>query len=386
MVANRDEAQVLQVSAPTAAMAAFVTSSAVSTTRKCVQRQDCLLEAQPRAQCRRRNPRAVRRRRPCSTRALDAAMIQVGCHSYQSPQTACSPKPKFAMRPLLLVLWTCAPPLAESLWRSSVRYAGDMPVMEYNDHADSISVEIEMRDIMRGDHPAHAHSMDDVNLLLDDGGGQVLGGCCDPSCTFLHLLGLVINAVCWASCAAVRLCEEACGATAQSRQSNCTAGADTEACAGGDQPCEDARQPVPQQGAKPATATAAVPCHQRLLCIVNSTWPAQVQLAVADLHGAACSRRGSRRGAQLRRTAQRRCGPGTRPPSGRRWICWSARRQQNDGQECHGWPKRVAAPMLLLVLVQAERYGKAKPHRQCWSRRGQSGQQSLADTWVLLRP
>ncbi len=52
-----------------------------------------------------------------------------------------------------------------------------MPVMEYNDHADSISVEIEMRDIMRGDQPAHAHSMDDVNLLLDDGGGQVLGGC-----------------------------------------------------------------------------------------------------------------------------------------------------------------------------------------------------------------
>jgi len=52
-----------------------------------------------------------------------------------------------------------------------------MPVMEYNDHADSISVEIEMRDIMRGDQPAHAHSMDDVTLLLDDGGGQVFGGC-----------------------------------------------------------------------------------------------------------------------------------------------------------------------------------------------------------------
>ena len=48
--------------------------------------------------------------------------------------------------------------------------------MEYNDHADSISVEIEMRDIMRGDQPSHAHSMDDVNLLLDDGGGQVLRG------------------------------------------------------------------------------------------------------------------------------------------------------------------------------------------------------------------
>ena len=47
--------------------------------------------------------------------------------------------------------------------------------MEYNDHADSISVEIEMRDIMRGDQPAHAHSMDDVDLLLDDGGGQVRG-------------------------------------------------------------------------------------------------------------------------------------------------------------------------------------------------------------------
>ena len=49
--------------------------------------------------------------------------------------------------------------------------------MEYNDHADSISVEIEMRDIMRGDQPAHAHSMDGVNLLLDDGGGQVLRSC-----------------------------------------------------------------------------------------------------------------------------------------------------------------------------------------------------------------
>ena len=54
---------------------------------------------------------------------------------------------------------------------TSVWCAGDMPVLQYDDHADSMSVEIEMRDIMGGDQPAHAHSMDDVNLMLDDGGG-----------------------------------------------------------------------------------------------------------------------------------------------------------------------------------------------------------------------
>jgi hypothetical protein len=53
-----------------------------------------------------------------------------------------------------------------------------MPVLQYDDHADSMSVEIEMRDIMGGDQPAHAHSMDDVNLMLDDGGGGQVPSIC----------------------------------------------------------------------------------------------------------------------------------------------------------------------------------------------------------------
>ena len=70
--------------------------------------------------------------------------------------------------------------------------------MEYNDHADSISVEIEMRDIMRGEQPAHEHSMDDVNLLLDDGGGQVLGGCLSALPELMRLgAACAVSVTCW---------------------------------------------------------------------------------------------------------------------------------------------------------------------------------------------
>lgn len=53
---------------------------------------------------------------------------------------------------------------------------------EYADH-ESMSVENEMRDIMRGEQPEHAHSMDDIVILLsDEGRTQVCPPPPSPSC------------------------------------------------------------------------------------------------------------------------------------------------------------------------------------------------------------
>ena len=131
--------------------------------------------------------------------------------------------------------------------------AGEIPVLRYDDHADSMSVEIEMRDIMGGEQPAHAHSMDDVNLMLDDaGGGQVLS-VCQQRCVI-------------ASSAWCRPWPQALHRFMPGSQRSLRWYPDTDmkanglgACAGSDQSREEARQPIPWEGA--VTHCRSPRCH-----------------------------------------------------------------------------------------------------------------------------